>query len=285
MKYRSKNAPESVVDWGRLRSRGDKIERAPAEIGITPMETEPGIISVEDDSASFIALQFPVMSLPHNPFTVRKNSEHKAGYHVPLGNFPSFSRDSENTQRHSHLFLVPLEASQFLENVLLTWGFLSLCSEEDDQSGAARSRVKSITSNTFVFTNPTTQVNLNLLTALLKFHSFTVYGKTPQVSPWLRGFAEDKHVLRQKGVSAKRIFPSLWKKSSHTSRGEAIAAISGFHRPYREYCLKYCTNNDQSSSLLWLGPDSKSSLVRARQWFCFTFPPKTQAHARKRRIK
>lgn len=84
------------------------------------METEPGTISVEDDGASFIALQFPVMSLPHNPFTVRKNSpEHKAGYHVPLGNFPSFSRDSENTQRHSHLFLVPLEAntSQFLKFV------------------------------------------------------------------------------------------------------------------------------------------------------------------------
>ena len=135
MKYRLKKMLQNQWWTENIWGAGaTKIERAPAEFRITPTETEPGTISVEDDGASFIALQFPVLSLPHNPFTVRKkillNTKRDITFRLVISHH---FQETQKTHRgtHTHLFLVPLEAntSQFLKfaadlrvSVFLLWG-------------------------------------------------------------------------------------------------------------------------------------------------------------------
>lgn len=205
---------EDVWGAGATKSKGPQLRSESLRLKQNPGPSVSRMMVRHSSLYSFQSCLFHIILSQWEKILL--NTKRDITFHLVISHH---FQETQKTHRGTHIyFSYPWKQTQVnFWNLLLTWGFLSLCSEENDQSGAAPSRVKSITSNTFVFTNPTAQVNSNLLTALLKFHSCTVYGKTPQVSPWLRGFAEDKHVLRQKeGVSAKHIFSSpLEKEFSH----------------------------------------------------------------------
>lgn len=149
---------------------------------------------VEDDDLSFITP--PVSS--HVPSTQSFHSEktyfclifpeHKAGYRIQFGNFPIISGEqATHTSSRTHVFLIPLAAvNKHLWSSEMCWWPGGQWSKQ-----CYSPRVGNITSNKFAFTKPTAQVNSKLVTALLKFQFCTVYGKTPQVSPWLKGLTED----------------------------------------------------------------------------------------------